>query len=238
MSAYRKRIVPLAAGTVLAVFLTLLLAWAGQGSANAAPKPPRAPVATLTSVTVDPEDANGATTNAPGAWSTNLADPLTQVGVRSGNTFLNETTGAITLGEVSIPLTPGSHTFKLFGTGRAVPLGLFPGTTDYGLVLFFDGAVVPQIAVYNTNPSTDPLTFKVQKPPLPTIIGSANGGEFFVTAPGTDLYSAPNGSTVQVTGFAINAATSNKDLVGATTIGPDGIPDMTATVTLKVTAPK
>ena len=225
---------PLAVSTVLAAFFTLMLAWGVQGSANAAPKPP---VATLTSVTVDPEDTNGATTNAPGAWSTNLADPLTQVGVRHGHTFLNETTGAITLGEVSIPLTPGSHTFKLFGTGRAVPLGLFPGTTDYGLVLFFDGQVVPQIAVYNTNPSTDTATFMIQ-PAGTQIIGSANGGGFFVNAPGSAVYTAPNGGTVQVTGFAINAATSTRDLVGATTIGPDGIPDMTATVTLKVTAPK
>jgi len=234
MSAHRRRIVPLAASAVLAVFFTLMLAWGGQGSANAAPKPP---VATLTSVTVDPEDATGATTNAPGAWSTNLADPLTQVGVRHGHTFLNETEGAITLGEVSIPLTPGSHTFKLFGTGRAVPLGLFPGTTHYGLVLFFDGKLVPQIAVYNINPSTDTSAFLIQAAGT-QIIGSANGGGFLLNAPGSAVYTTPNGGTVQVTGFAINAATSTRDVVGATTIGRDGIPDMTATVTLQVTAPK
>ena len=37
----------------------------------------------LTSITLDPEDYTGTTTNAPGAWSTNLADPLSQIGVFS-----------------------------------------------------------------------------------------------------------------------------------------------------------
>lgn len=69
-------------------------------------------------------------------------------------------------------------------------------------------------------------------------MGGANGGQFFDKAPGSAVYTTPNGSTVQVAGFAINAATGTGDLVGVNTIGPDGIPDMTATVKLKVTAPK
>lgn len=230
MLGHRARTLPLAA--ILAAFLTLVLAWAVPGRAAAAPKPPPAPVATLTSVTVDPEDATGATTDAPGAWSTNLADPLSQVGVEKGSTFLNETQPGITLGEVSIPLSPGNYTFKLYGTG------VFPATAYYGLVLFFDGqATPPQVAVYNANPSTSP-SFLVQLPPGPQIIGSANGGLFFDTAPCSSVYHAGNGATVQVTGFSIDAATGSQDRVGAYNIGPDGTPDMAATVMLKVTAPK
>lgn len=236
MSPYRRRMGPLAASTVLAASLSLVIAWGAQGGAQAASKPPPGPAATLTSITVDPENANGVTTNAPGAWTSNLGDPLSQVGVQLGDTFLNGTQEGITLGEVSIPLEPGSYTFRLYGTG------VFPDTTHYGLVLFFDGQQVgPQIAVYNTNPSTDPEAFMVQEPieGTPSIMGGANGGWFFDYPPGPPpVYEAPNGSTVKLKGFAIDAATGSSDVVGHYNIGPDSTPDMTATVTLKVSAPK
>jgi len=57
----------------------------------------------LTSITLDPEDSAGTTTNAPGAWSTNTADPLSQVGVMSDRVFLNQGSESGTLGEISIP---------------------------------------------------------------------------------------------------------------------------------------
>ncbi len=38
---------------------------------------------TLTSITLDPENATGQTTNAPGAYSTNTGDPLAQIGLFS-----------------------------------------------------------------------------------------------------------------------------------------------------------
>ena len=102
----------------LLLVLILLLALSGPISAGAA-KP--APVTVrLTSITIDPEDASGATTNAPGAWSTNLADPLCQAGVWSHGDFLNGTLPGIGLGEISIPLKQGMNTFKLVG------LGVFP----------------------------------------------------------------------------------------------------------------
>ena len=47
----------------------------------------------LTSITLDPEDTTGQTTDAPGAWSTNTGDPLSQVGVRSKGNFLNQPMG-------------------------------------------------------------------------------------------------------------------------------------------------
>jgi len=44
----------------------------------------------LTSITLDPEDVNGRTTDAPGAWTTNTGDQLYQVGVWSKGVFLNQ----------------------------------------------------------------------------------------------------------------------------------------------------
>src|SRR5664279_1537701 len=58
----------------------------------------------FSSATLDPESASGQTTNAPGAWSTNLSDPLSPLGVQSGGTFLNIPGSGFDLGEISICL--------------------------------------------------------------------------------------------------------------------------------------
>ena len=129
----------------------------------------------LSSITLDPEDSTGTTTNAPGAWSTNTADPLSQVGVMSDGVFLNQGSESGTLGEISVPLKPGINAFTLFGNGT------FPGNAFYGAVLFFDGVPTPpQIATYNANGSLS--SFLVQ-PAGTTIMGGTNGGLFFDQAP-------------------------------------------------------
>ena len=182
---------------------------------------------TLTSITLDPENSAGATTNAPGAWSTNTADPLSQVGVKSGGVFLNQGAGSGTLGEISIPLELGINTFTLFGNG------VFPGNAFYGAVLFFDGVPTPpQVAVYNSNGGLG--SFSVQQAGT-TIMGSANGGLFFDVAPGTSVYIAPDGTKVEVVSFVINSVSSSVDEVSFGGIGSDGTSDTTAELTLRVT---
>ena len=181
----------------------------------------------LTSITIDPEDVTGQTTNAPGAWSTNLGDPLTQVGVKSDGVFLNQQTESITLGEIDIQLEPGLNTLELIGNG------IFPTNTHYGAVLFLDSvATPPQIAVYNENGVSG--EFMVQAKDT-DIMGGANGGLFFDKAPGTNVFVTEDGTLIEVVTFVINAASSTTDDVSGYTIGPDGTNDMTATLVLRVT---
>jgi hypothetical protein len=183
---------------------------------------------TLTSITLDPEDSTGATTNAPGAWSTNTADPLSQVGVMSsGGVFLNQGAESGTLGEISIPLEPGINTFTLYGNH------VFPGNAFYGAVLFFDGVPTPpQVAVYNSNGGLG--DFLVQ-PASTIIMGGANGGHFFDVAPGTSVYIAPDGTKVEVVSFVINSMSSSVDEISFGGIGSDETFDTTAELILKVT---
>ena len=226
-------------GVALLMILTLNGLIVGSASA-AKPSPTNV---FLTSITLDPEDANGQTTNAPGAWSTNTGDPLSQVGVRYRGVFLNQPIAGQsgTLGEISIQLQSGINTFTLYGNG------VFPSNLFYGAILFFDGKVapytdpsgvdhaVPQIAVFNTNGSTG--AFSIQ-PAGTSIISSANGGEFFGVAPGTSVYTAPDGTTVAVKNFTINSVSSTADLISYYFIGADGIPDTVATLQLDVTPPQ
>ncbi len=184
----------------------------------------------LTSITLDPEDSTGATTNAPGAWSTNTADPLSQVGVMSDGVFLNQGSEFGTLGEIAIPLNPGINTFTLFGNGT------FPANAFYGAVLFFDGVPTPpQSAVYNANGTLG--SFLVQ-PAGTTIMGGANGGLFFDVAPGTSVYIASDGTKVEVLSFVINSMNSSTDEISFAEIGPDGTFDTTAQLMLRVTPPE
>jgi len=117
----------------------------------------------LTSITLDPENAVGQTTNAPGAFSTNTGDSLGQIGVSSGGTFLNSPGPGFSLGEISINLQPGINTFDLYANS------IFPGNAFYGAVLFFDGVTTPpQVAVFNANGGVG--NFSVQ-PSGTTIMG-------------------------------------------------------------------
>jgi hypothetical protein len=222
----------------LLVVICLGIATASATSIPIQPSMPAAQV-TLSSITIDPEDVNGQTTNAPGAWSTNVADPLTQIGVKSGDTYLNRPINDnYALGEISIPLQIGLNTFTLVGNF------IFPNNPYYGAVLFFDGQQIhPQIAVYNQNGATG--NFMVQ-PKDTQIMGGANGGWFFDIAPGTSSFTTADGLKVEVKSFTINAATSTTDEVSGTNIdtpggigvgniGADGISDMTATLVIMVT---
>ncbi len=212
------------------LLLALLLAALMPGSAGAAKPTPPPVTVTLTSLTIDPEDATGTTTNAPGAWSTNLADPLCQAGVSSRGDLLNGTEPGIDLGEIAIPLRAGTNSLNLRGDG------IFPENAYYGAVLFFDGRQVgPQIAVYNANGSTP--SFLVQ-PAGTEIMGGAHGGWFFDYAPGTAIYTAPDGTTVEVLAFTIDALTGSGDRVSCYQVGANGTPDMMANLVLKVTPPK
>lgn len=182
----------------------------------------------LTSITLDPENYDGRTTNAPGAWSTNTGDPLSQIGVMVDRVFLNEGADESFLGEISIPLKYGINTFTLIGTEY------FPYNEFYGGILFFDGQQTPpQSAVYNSNGLLS--SFLVQ-PYFTEIMGGANGGLFFDTAPGTSVYTASDGTKVEVVGFTINSSCSETDRVSHYEIGPDGTPDTTAQLILNVTA--
>jgi len=220
----------------VALLMILTLNGFAVGSVSAAKPSPTSVF--LTSITLDPEDATGQTTDAPGAWSTNTADPLSQVGVRYRGNFLNQliTGQSGTLGEISIQLMSGTNTFTLYGNG------VFPSNLYYGAVLFFDGKQVgPQIAVFNQNGGTD--GFSIQSAGT-SIIGSANGGVFFDYAPGPNpttgkaQYIAPDGTTVTVKNFFINSISSTADLISYYSIGADGIPDTVATLQLDVTPPQ
>jgi len=180
---------------------------------------------TLTSLTLEKSTDLGAWTNAPGGiWSTNLSDPLTQLGVRQNGVFLNTPGNGLDLGEISIDLAPGLNTFELFGTSR------YGGSNYYGLALFFDyNASPPDMAVYNSNGSFGPFSVT---PAGTTISGSANGGMFPDIAPGSSFFSAPDGSTVELVGFNVLYDTSNIDIVSWGNIEADGFADTYAVLEL------
>lgn len=184
---------------------------------------------TLTSLTLDAQNALGQTLNAPGGiYSTNLGDPLAQLGVMSSDSvFLNNPGNGLDLGEIAINLQPGVNTFELFG--NFVLSG--NGYSYYGLSLFFDNiATPPQIAVYNQNGGTG--DFLVQ-PKDTIVVGSANGGLFFDNAPGTLIYHALDGSSVEVLAFKVGPLSTGTDRISWGNIGSDGHPDLTAELTLK-----
>ncbi|MDY9926298.1 PKD domain-containing protein [Methanosarcina sp.] len=185
----------------------------------------------LTSITLDPENSTGATTNAPGAWTTNPADPLAQICVRNEEgILLNQPlpSGAL-LGEISIPLEPGINNFTLIGDR------IFPGNEYYGAILFFDSVQTPpQIAVYNSNGGTGDFSVQVAGT---EIIGSANGGLFLDKAPGISVYTAPDGTKVEVVSFVVDSENGITDEVSWADIGSNGYPDTVAKLSLKVTPP-
>jgi|SRR5271157_3099970 len=206
-------------GTIRKIVLLLAPLWLAAGSIALAQN------IRLTSITLDPENAAGQTTNAPGAWSTNTADPLCQVGVSSPCGFRNIPGAGFDLGEISIVLKPGINRFTLYGN-TVHPENLF-----YGAVLFFDGVQTPpQIAVFNRNGAE--RHFKVQAAGT-VIIGSANGGLFFDTAPGSSVYTAPDGSTVEVLAFRIDSQTPGTDVVSCNMIRADGQNDTVAELILR-----
>jgi len=173
----------------------------------------------ITSLTLEKSTNSGAWTNAPGGiWSTNLGDPLTQLGVMQNGSFLNNPVpGGLELGEISIELQPGINTFNLYGNA------VYGGHDFLGLALFFDNiSTPPQSAVYNSS-GGDINAFSIT-PVGTTISGSANGGLFPDVAPGTAIYTAIDGSTVEVVGFT--ASLSGDDLVSWGNIESDGIFDI------------
>jgi hypothetical protein len=193
---------------------------------TAAAAPP-APVY-LTSITVDPEDAGGTTTNAPGAWSTNTADPLCQVAVHDNDgRLLNQPVGASDIGEISIPLKPGQVVLRLIGEG------VFPANPYYGAVLFFNGSVEPPMAVYSSNGGSETWV----QPAGNNIMWGANGSTFFGPAPGARVANIGD-YQLSIASWAINALGSGVDQYSCGGSGPNGLPDMVATLVLKVTRKK
>ncbi|MBU1054356.1 MAG: PEP-CTERM sorting domain-containing protein [Proteobacteria bacterium] len=183
----------------------------------------------LTSLTLEKSTAIGAWTNAPGGiWSSNLGDPFAQLGVRQNGVFLNTPGNGLDLGEISIDLLPGLNTFELFGTSST------GGSDYYGLALFFDhNASPPDMAVYNSNGSSGPFAVT---PAGTTISGSANGGMFPDIAPGSSIFSAPDGSTVELVGFNVVYDASNiVDIVSWGNIAADGYVDTHAVLELNYT---
>jgi len=221
---------------LLLVLLVIGLAPAAVGAA----KPPRPVVnVRLTSITIDPEDATGTTTNAPGAWSTAWGDVLCAPALLVNGKYVNNPAFGYAFGEIDIPLVAGNNVIKIQG-GAAPGFGqdaIFPWNLYYGAVLFFDGQLVgPQIAVYNANGAGG--AFSVQ--PAGTDVMPRAYYEDFIWdhAPGTSVYTAPDGTTVTVTKWTINALDSAVDKVSSCyNIGPDGYLDAVAQLTLKVTPP-
>jgi len=183
----------------------------------------------LTSITLDPENADGETTNAPGAWSTNTADPLAQLGVVRNGVFLNSKGAGFDLGEISISLHPGRNDFDLYGNGR------FDNNLYYGAVLFFNGvATPPQVAVFNSNGGTG--SFSVQTAGK-TIMGGANGGLFFDNAPGTKatcIETSAGAFTVEVVEFTVTSKESGTDMVNFYNKGADQTLDTVAHLALNL----
>jgi hypothetical protein len=68
-------------------------------------------------------------------------------------------------------------------------------------------------------------------------MGGANGGVFFDQAPGTAVFTAADGTRVEVVGYTIDATSGTRDLVSWGGIGADGVGDTVATLTLRVTPP-
>ena len=184
---------------------------------------------TLTSVTMEKCTSTGEWTNAPGGiWSTNTGDSLTQLAILQNGAFLNKEQSELDLGEVSIPLSPGINTFELYGTS------VYNDSDYYGLALFFDGQTTPPaIAVYNSNLSTE--SFSVI-PGGTTISGSANGGLFPDTAPGTSVFSTSDGAIVRLIEFKVSHADSNTDIVSWGNIAADGYADTYAILKLHYTS--
>ncbi len=183
--------------------------------------------ATLTSVTLEAVTDTGTWLNAAyGIWSTNVADPLTQLGVMQNGVFLNMPGTGFDLGEISIVLNPGLNTFGLYGTA------IIGGFSYYGLDLFFDGIPTPpKIVVHNA--AGDPGGNYTVTPAGTIVAGSANGGLFPDLAPGTDLYTAADGSTVRLLSFTADYSPANPDLVSWGNIQPDGYPDTVGQFTLE-----
>lgn len=181
----------------------------------------------MTSITLDGENSTGFAINS-GASTTNAGDSFGQIGVRDETgVFLNQPYSDGSLGEVSIPLGFGINNFTLFADG------IFPGNENYGAVLFFDGILTPpQIAVYNSNGKVG--KFSVQAAGT-NIMGSANGGLLLDKAPGTSVYTAPDGTKVEVVSFVVDSKNGITDEVSGGSIGSNGIPETTAKLSLKVT---
>ena len=181
----------------------------------------------LTSITLDGENSVGVTTNS-GASTTNTEDSLGQVGVRNETgVFLNQPYSGGSLGEVSIPLGLGINNFTL------VADGVFPGNENYGAVLFFDGAItLPQIVVCNSNNKVGNFSVQLEGT---NITSSANGGSLLDKAPGTSVYTAPDGTKIEMVSFVVDSKSGNTDEVSGENIGSNGIPDTTAKLSLKVT---
>jgi hypothetical protein len=183
----------------------------------------------LTSATLDCENSIGQTGNAPGnEWTTNLGDPLTQLGVSSQGVFLNQLINGQpnTLGEIAIPLKIGDNDLSLYANTyqHYYPCGY------YGAILYFNGEVMhPQIAVYNAFGSADDFLVQTEGT---LIMGSANGGEFFVSAPGTSTFTTANGKKVAITKYIVNS--TDEDLISAYTIGADGMPERVGKITIVV----
>lgn len=212
---------------ILSAFFGVITLLTSIGISNANPLPP--PIK-LTSLTMEKSTDMGAWTNAPGGiWSTNIADPFTQLGVRQNGVFLNTPVPVVgfDLGEISINLAPGLNTFELFGTSRS------GGSDYYGLALFFDGnATPPDMAVYNSSGSSGPFSVT---PAGTTISGSANGGLLPDIAPGLSIFSTPYGSRVDLVGFNVLYDPSNIDIVSFGNIKPDGYVDTYAVLKLNYT---
>jgi hypothetical protein len=179
----------------------------------------------LTSLTMEKTTSTGGWTNAPGGiWSTNLGDPLSQLGVMQNGAFVNTPGGGLDLGEISLNLSPGINTFELYGNSW----GYLP-SAYYGLALFFDGhATPPDMAVMNSNGSTGAFSVIASGT---TISGSANGGLFPDLAPGSSVFSAADGSKVTLVGFNV-FPNSNRDLINYGNIISDGFIDTYAVLTL------
>lgn len=184
---------------------------------------------TLTSLTLEGVLGNGSWMNAPGGiWSTNLGDSFTQAGVTRSGGFINQPGNGLDLGEVAVQLQPGLNTFVIYGTSYG------GGFDYYGIDLYFNGnGSPPNIAVYNARAAA--AGSYTVTPAGTYVAGSANGGSVPDIAPGSAVFSDPDGSFVRLLGFSTTYSLSNPDVVSWGTIAADGRVDTLGYLTLEFT---
>ncbi len=207
----------------LATFvLTSVLAWQGVLRANAD--------STLTGAILFSADSSGAASGFE-SWNTLGGDGIYNLYVTTGelgDPFINSGNSALT--SISIPLSPGTHTFSIFGE-RATQGAI----SHYGLNLFFNGSASPDLSVFapRTTSSTPPYaaftanssanTFKLDTSPVP--------------AAGTLSY-VFSGQIITLTGFfwAAPETVFGMDRVSPANNAPSGIGDYVGQFTVSVTA--
>lgn len=179
--------------------------------------------ATLTGMVAFTANSHGKVALGP-IYNTLGGDIVPNLYVKSAGSFLNSGNGAST--RISVPLTPGSHSFTLYGDAE---LPFVP--SYFGLNLFFDGQTNPGISVFAAINSTSFSVDGNSKTPRLTSIPPFTG----LLAPGANSLTYAD---VTLTGFSFKAPNVLKqDKVSLFSNNPDCENDFVGSLTLNVASP-